>query len=91
MASARALMSTTTVGVRTSARSKQLLWALTNLLWKDVAIISIKCKQLGNLMIFEGVAEVPVFVDSSQGELLWLLLFFFVFQLFTTPLLRVYL
>ena len=47
MASARALMSTTTAGVRTSARSKQLLWTLSNLLWKDVAIVCIKYKELG--------------------------------------------
>ena len=50
MASARALMSTTTVGVR-SAKSKQLLWTLSNLLWNDVAIICIKYKELGKLII----------------------------------------
>ena len=50
VASARALMSTTTVGVR-SAKSKQLLWTLSNLLWNDVAIICIKYKELGKLII----------------------------------------
>ena len=50
VASARALMSTTTVGVR-SAKSKQLLWTLSNLLWNDVAIICIKYKELGKLIM----------------------------------------
>ena len=43
MASARALMSTTTVGVGMSARSKQLLWTLTNLLWKIICNLKRSC------------------------------------------------